>query len=294
MSELCFKINKKGFVTECLSQLEYSGLSIEVNKHLSEQNLPNEITDLIIKYLHENNYHCFRNIEADNQYFNFRFLGDPDECTCILNNITSRVKRYFEYDHYNNQFKALVDSTFEIIWSFDTNFILTAANKAFFDLRKKVFNSNIQIGDSFFKDVLESRADKWKPIYEQVLAGKKLYFEDERMIGNQIDYAEINLNPVYNRQGEIIGCMGITRDINMRKKNEIELKEYTQKLEEFTFKTSHELRRPLANILGIVPLLMEEKNAEQFSLLLEALSVSTKELDMEVKAMNDAINKKIK
>lgn len=292
MSELCFKINKKGFVTECLSQLEDGGLSILVNKHLSEQNLPREIIELITKYLLEKSYHCFKNIEVNNQFYDLRFLGGSDECTCILNNITVRVKKYFEFDNNNNQFKALVDSTFEIIWSFDTNFILTAANQAFFDLRKKVFNSNIKIGDSFFKDVLDSRVEKWKPIYEQVLAGNKLYFEDERIIGNKMDYVEINLNPVYNQNGKIVGCMGITRDINAGKKSEIERKNYTKKLEDFAFKTSHELRRPLANILGIVLLLMEEKNADQFTLLLEALNISAQELDLEVKAMNDTINKK--
>jgi hypothetical protein len=51
MSELCFKINKKGIVTECLSQLIEGDLSVLVNKHLSEQNLPIVFTDLISKYL---------------------------------------------------------------------------------------------------------------------------------------------------------------------------------------------------------------------------------------------------
>ncbi|MEI7979296.1 MAG: histidine kinase dimerization/phospho-acceptor domain-containing protein [Bacteroidota bacterium] len=292
MSELCFKINKKGLVTECLSQPEYSGLSILVNKHLSEQNLPTEIIELITKYLHEKNYHCLKNVEADNQFYDLRFLTDFDECVCIINNITIRVKKYFEFDNNNNQFKALVDSTFDIIWSFDTNFILTAANQAFFDLRKKVFNSNIKIGDIIFKDVSESRVEKWKPIYEKVFAGNKLCFEDERIIGKKLDYVEINLNPVYNQNGIIVGCMGITRDINALKKKEIERKNYTQKLEEFAFKTSHELRRPLANILGFVPLLMEEKNSDQFTLLLEALNISAQQLDLEVKAMNETINKK--
>ncbi len=292
MSELCFKINKKGFVTECLSQPQYSGLCILVNKHLSEQNLPSEIIELITKFLHEKNYHCLKNVEADNQFYDLRFLISFDECICIINNVTLKVKKYSEFDNNNNQFKALVDSTFDIIWSFDTNYILTAANQAFFDLRKRVFNSNIKIGDNIFKDVLESRVEKWKPIYEQVLAGNKLYFEDERIIRNKVDYVEINLNPVYDQNGKIVGCMGITRDINAAKKKEIERKNYIQKLEEFAFKTSHELRRPLANILGIVPLLMEEKNEEQFTFLLEALKISVQDLDLEVKAMNDTINKK--
>ena len=255
MSELCFKINKKGIVTECLSQLIEGDLSVLVDKHLSEQNLPIVFTDLISKYLQENNYHCFRNVETSKQFYNFRLLGGINECTCIINNITSRVKRFSEFDNISNQFKALVDSTFEIIWPFDKNFILTAANKAFFDLRKKVFDSDIQIGDSFFKDVHDNNIKKWKPIYEQVLDGKKLHFEDERRIGNEVDYAEINLNLVLYGKNEIVGCMGITRDINARKKNEFELKKYNNQLEKFAFKTSHELRRPLANILAIIPLL---------------------------------------
>jgi PAS domain S-box-containing protein len=290
MSELCFKINKKGIVTECLSQLIEGDLSVLVNKHLSEQNLPNVFTDLISKYLQENNYHCFRNVETSQQFYNFRLLGGVNECTCIINNITSRVKRFSEFDNNSNQFKALVDSTFEIIWSFDKNFILTAANKAFFDLRKKVFDSNIQIGDSFFKDVHDNNIKKWKPIYEQVLDGKKLHFEDERRIGNEFDYAEINLNPVFNGKNEIVGCMGITRDINARKKSEFELKRYNHQLEKFAFKTSHELRRPLANILAIIPLLKEENDLETNNKFLELLRISALQLDEEVRLMNETIN----
>jgi signal transduction histidine kinase len=102
----------------------------------------------------------------------------------------------------------------------------------------------------------------------------------------------INLNPVYKQNGIVVDCIGITRDINAVKKKEIERENYAQKLDEFAFKTSHELRRPLANILGIVPLLKEEKNSDQFTLLLEALNMSAKELDLEVKAMNESFNKK--
>ena len=168
--------------------------------------------------------------------------------------------------------------------------MLTAANKAFFDLRKRVFNSGIQLGDSFFKDVPENNIEKWKPIYEQVVEGKKLHFEDERKIDNEVDYAEINLNPVLNGKNEIVGCMGITRDINARKKNEFELKRYNHQLEKFAFKTSHELRRPLANILAIIPLLKEENDLETNNKFLELLRISALQLDEEVRLMNETIN----
>jgi len=43
--------------------------------------------------------------------------------------------------------------------------------------------------DSSFKVVYETKIDKWKPIYKQVLARNNLYFEDERVIKDKADNA---------------------------------------------------------------------------------------------------------
>jgi hypothetical protein len=64
MSELCFKINKKGIVTECLSQLIEGDLSVLVNKHLSEQNLPNVYENSDLRKAYKNlarQYHPDKN-----------------------------------------------------------------------------------------------------------------------------------------------------------------------------------------------------------------------------------------
>lgn len=68
--------------------------------------------------------------------------------------------------------------------------------------------------------------------------------------------------PLYNSQGEITGTMGISFDITERKKMEEELKIAKEKAEisnrvksQFVAAVNHELRTPLASILGLVDIL---------------------------------------
>ncbi|HSW93848.1 MAG TPA: ATP-binding protein [Gammaproteobacteria bacterium] len=70
--------------------------------------------------------------------------------------------------------------------------------------------------------------------------------------------------PVYNKQGKILGTMGVSFDITDRKRMEKELKiakeiaEASERAKSrFVATVNHELRTPLASILGLVDLLKE-------------------------------------
>lgn len=71
--------------------------------------------------------------------------------------------------------------------------------------------------------------------------------------------------PFYNSSGEIMGTLGIALDISERKKMEEELKIAKEKAEasnrvksQFVAAVNHELRTPLASIIGLVDLLKDE------------------------------------
>jgi len=155
---------------------------------------------------------------------------------------------------------AIIDNTPDAIWTFDTGFRLMAANKAFFQLRQNVYNRSINIGDSIFKYTSEAAQQKWRPLYERVLEGETLTLEETRVTGGTEVYVEIAMNPVYDDDGRLIGCMGITRDVSARKMAEREIAAYMKKMEAFTFKTTHELRNPITNIMSLVTLSRFEGN----------------------------------
>ncbi len=114
---------------------------------------------------------------------------------------------------FDDYFKALVNSLPDMVWSFDKHFILTAANTSFFELRKELYQTDIKIGDNFFKGVSQSATEKWLPSFNRVLKGERLILSEERHIHGRTMVVELSLNPVLNEEGEVTGCMGITYDV---------------------------------------------------------------------------------
>ncbi|MDP1725823.1 MAG: PAS domain S-box protein [Bacteroidota bacterium] len=148
-----------------------------------------------------------------------------------------------------NYFKALVESLPDIVWSFDQHYKLTAANTAFFDLRKNTYQQDLEIGDDFFKGVPQAGIDKWKPIYEKVLKGERLIIEDERDVNRQHAFVEISLNPVYNEKKEVIGCMGITHDVTRIYEHEVALNQYRKVVDKIIKSADYSILPKISKIL---------------------------------------------
>jgi len=103
----------------------------------------------------------------------------------------------------------------------------------------------------------------------------------------------LNMGKTFERNGEgkAKRIVGLLSDITERKTNEEKMRETMEKLEKFAHLTSHSLRRPLANIIGISNLLKEEVSLPEnlFDLVIE-IRKSALALDDVVKEMTDAIS----
>ncbi len=93
--------------------------------------------------------------------------------------------------------------------------------------------------------------------------------------------------PVANEKGWFTHWIAIERDTTLRKKNEQEkeqlIQELTQNigdLRQFAYITSHNLRAPLSNLIGLINLLEDIKiNDEALSEILEGFKISTNHLN---------------
>jgi len=75
-------------------------------------------------------------------------------------------------------------------------------------------------------------------------------------------------------------------------KSKEKLVEKNKSLEEYAFITSHNLRRPLANILGLVQLFDEMKSDDDLNKeVIEKLKISAEELDEVIKHTTKVLNK---
>ena len=76
-----------------------------------------------------------------------------------------------------------------------------------------------------------------------------------------------------------------SRDISERKKNEIFIKKQNDALSDIIFFQSHEVRRPVANILGIISILDKSNLSKENKNQIELLDISVKELDNIIKTI---------
>ena len=82
------------------------------------------------------------------------------------------------------------------------------------------------------------------------------------------------------QDGKCIKLYGSFQDIHDRKKAEIELETQNEKLRQIAWTQSHEVRAPMASLLGLIDLLGRTTGrTKDEDELLERIVASTKELD---------------
>jgi PAS domain S-box-containing protein len=206
-----------------------------------------------------------------------------------LDNVVNRLKQA-DINKYN--LYAVINNIADSVWSFDPEYKLIAANKAFHQTRMAIYGKTISIGDNIFTNTTKPAYDKWQPLYQRALSGEYIAFEEMRLVNNAEMHVEIIISPVYDDDSELIGCMGITRNITERKKAEEVILAHTKKLEEYAFKTSHELRHPITNIMALAELFMiEGMSADEKEEVVGLMLIAAENLDNTIQRMIQSIRK---
>jgi PAS domain S-box-containing protein len=95
--------------------------------------------------------------------------------------------------------------------------------------------------------------------------------------------------PLFDDNHNHTGYIAVYNDITWRKQKEDEITQQNDKLKKVAWLSSHEIRRPLANILGLVNLMKTTPNMEEKIKILENINSSAKELDIMVHEINSKI-----
>jgi len=85
--------------------------------------------------------------------------------------------------------------------------------------------------------------------------------------------------PYLDEHGKTVGTFAVVTDITERKKAEIKLQEKNRELDAFVYKASHDLKGPLASIMGLATIAMNETTDAMSKQYLGLIHKSTKRLD---------------
>ena len=118
-----------------------------------------------------------------------------------------------------------------VVYSLDTDFLLTSFNTEFKNKMKNIFNLDIEIGDhvyDFLKVSNPTEIPYWENIYRQALNGERLRFVTKIEYTNPNLFLEFSVNPV-TCEGKITGLACFCRNITNDKLKEMD-QERTQEL----------------------------------------------------------------
>ena len=205
---------------------------------------------------------------------------------------TERQRKLIEQSELKLQ--AIFNSSKDIHVLVDRNMEILAHNKAASEFATEEYGKNIQAGSSIFEFIPFDIADRLKRKFDKVFAGQTLRLEWNVRPGTRRErWKEVDFVPIYAANGEVVGAAVNSADITERKLQEDQINIQNAALTRVAIIQSHELRRPVASLLGIMALIKLEKKKRD-DVYLEMLEYTVKELDEKireiVKDSEDTIN----
>ena len=267
------RINVHGYYTFCnspfLRKMRYSveellgmpysittpDYNVDSFNHLLEKCIKNPGT--VVNITHEK-----KDREGNIFWSSWEFITITDtrnniiELQGIGRDITEEIKNKEKIRASENNLNALINNTKDLIWSIDKNYRLISANKTFRNMAKFFTGKELSAGDY----MLMSEFMEWKSYYDRSLAGES-YTVTETLISKE-DFVlkeEISFNPMYNSEGKIIGVGCFAHDISERLEKESQILNQNNRLREITSLASHEIRGPVASMLGLLSILNKSK-----------------------------------
>lgn len=184
------------------------------------------------------------------------------------------------------ELRAFFESSVEQHLLLNRDFEIIAFNKAWDNHVRSAYGRSLERGKKMTDYVHLDHLAQFYRDYNTALRGTAV-FDERKLKSNGADaWFLVKFEPAFDADGQIIGVSINIVDITRRIKNEETVKVQKQSLQNIAFIQSHELRRPVASILGLMNLLNADGNVPQTTEW-EYLQASVKELDSMIKLIID-------
>ncbi|WP_207493819.1 PAS domain-containing sensor histidine kinase [Aridibaculum aurantiacum] len=241
-----------------------------------------------------------RFLDANNKYRWIEIIGrnlldDPAIKGIVLNSrdITDRINKDRELRSANERFELVLEATNEVIYdwnlasgeiywnsNFPQVFGYTQSHITDFEFRKSCVHPEDQprVFDSLYKILSSKHKNRWQEEYRMIRQDGSIAHVFEH------GYLQVDENKEPIR---FVGAIrDITEQITKQQERELIIKELTKSnsdLKQFSFITSHNLRAPLSNIIGILSILdktkLDDENFNLINLLEQAAAQLNQTLD---------------
>jgi PAS domain S-box-containing protein len=188
-------------------------------------------------------------------------------------------EQFAEAKNSENKLRSFFESSKSSHLLIGLNMEVITFNKTFRDIAFALFGKEITSGVNAVDFIYETYVDDFFNNVQTALGGEMVQHERLIKFGDlEARWAKITYNPTYDGAGRIIGVSFNSTDITERKRNEEKILSQNEALRKIAYLQSHELRKPVASILGLMHLLKLEETGPK-SQILQMMEKTVLELD---------------
>ncbi|UEG52224.1 GAF domain-containing protein [Mucilaginibacter daejeonensis] len=180
-------------------------------------------------------------------------------------------EQYSEVKNAENKLRSFFESSKSSHLLVGRNLEIITFNKTYNDIAKSIFGRSITPGEPATDFIHPDYRTDFVDNVQKALQGESIQFERSINIqGLESRWAKLSYNPTYDATGYIFGVSFNSTDITERKLAEEKILRQNEALRKIAHMQSHELRKPVASILGLMNLLKLEEtgcNAELLGMM---------------------------
>lgn len=205
--------------------------------------------------------------------------------TVFMRDITYEMHAQEEILWTKNNLEALINNTEDLTWSINRDGKYVYMNSAY---RKRISATTGVVpeeGDNayLYSGSSDDINSEWRSYYQRAFDGERYVIRHESINPKtkETEHFEVSFNPIYKgTKDKIIGVGCFARNITERLKTEEALIEQNERLKNIASLSSHELRRPVASMIGLLNILDRENfsNPENKQIM-DHLHTVTQEID---------------
>jgi PAS domain S-box-containing protein len=218
--------------------------------------------------------------------------------SAIIIDVTERKKMEEELRDSEEKFRMLVENVSDWIWEVDGRGVYTYVSPKVEDILG--YKPKEVIGKTPFDFMPKEEAKRVATEFRKIIKNKKefqgLENWNHHKNGSKI-LLETSGVPILNEKGNLLGYRGVDRDVTERKKMEEELKRNVEELKKLDIEkdrfisiTAHELKTPMATVLGFSKLLKEEDVIGDEEKRKKYLKIMESEINRLVSLVNEVLD----
>lgn len=196
--------------------------------------------------------------------------------------ITEQKKIQEKIFNDEQNLRAIINNTSDIIWSIDATYNIITANEAFWNRVYKI--TGVEKNELTPEHFEKIRLEKWKEYFDRALSGEAFKMIWTDIYDGAEVFEEVSFNPIRDKQNSVIGISCFSRDITKQRMHLNMIEKQNQQLKEIAWIQSHEVRGPVASIMGLTLLFNKKDKSDAInSEIIDKVEIAAKKLDEVIK-----------